>query len=79
MTDNSGLFFKTYEVFNSIQTEYPKTLNSIFLYQKMFGSEENTLHYSECIKDKENFLRINQNLLIALRDFDAFLDNPDNL
>ena len=47
MADNSDLFFKTYEVFNLIQTEYPKVLDNIFLYQKMFGAEDNTFHYSE--------------------------------
>jgi hypothetical protein len=78
MADNSDLFFKTYEVFNLIQTEYPKVLDNIFLYQKMFSEEDNTFHYSECIKDKESFLRINENLLNALKDFDVFFDTSHN-
>jgi hypothetical protein len=78
MADNSDLFFKTYEVFNLIQTEYPKVLDNIFLYQKMFGAEDNTFHYSERIKDKESFLRINENLLNALKDFDVFFDTSHN-
>jgi hypothetical protein len=45
----------------------------------MFGAEDNTLHYSECIKDKESFLRINENLLNALKDFDVFFDTSHNL
>jgi hypothetical protein len=79
MSKNSDLFFKTYESFNSIQTEYPKVLDKIFMYQKMFGAEDSVLHYSECIKDKEVFLEINKNLLNALKDFDVFFDNNHNL
>jgi hypothetical protein len=78
MADNSDLFFKTYEVFNLIQTEYPKVLDKIFLYQKMFGAEDNTHHYSRCRKDKESFLRINENPLNALKDFDVFFDTSHN-
>jgi hypothetical protein len=79
VSDSSDLFFKTYEVFDSIQTEYPKVLDKIFLYQRMFGADDNTFHYSDCIKDKEAFLEINKNLLNALKDFGVFFDNNHNL
>ncbi len=77
--DNSDLFFKTYETFNNIQIEYPKVLDKIFLYQKMFGCENNTFQYSKCIKDKAEFLKINENLLNALKDFDEYFHNQNNL
>lgn len=79
MADTSDLFFKTYEAFNSIQTEYPNVLDKIFMYQKMFGAEDSVFHYSECIKDKDYFLKINENLLKALKDFGVFFDNSHDL
>lgn len=75
--DDSNMFFKTYEIFSSIQTEYPKVLDKIFLFQIMFGTQSE-FQYSKCIKNKDNFRKVNQNLLNSLKDFREFLDSPDN-